>query len=656
MLEFILDGQSVTEPEGLRDLNHRIYYNEGLNGYLEQIDGQVSFYGSEYTYLRNRFFADGCSIVNVTIRNGLDVYEANIFLNDAEWYPDLNKVECELVDASYLSLIDNNQDIKAYLNVPRSKNDVDISAYTVVQTNLTMKEVSNTDTPTPADRYGIRVFDAFRFLIAFMSDGQLGFVSDYFNPETNPAQATQPRNPTLMTGYSVRTGPQVDPDDEEWPYISFEELYTDINKIYNITFSIEQIAGVPTIRIEPKGYFRNNIQTIVLPDSLEVRQSADRDSYYQLVKFGSNDPETKEFDYYPEEPLQSWRKEEYHLGGQCNTKSTLDLQLRVLITDPNVIMDALPISVGGQDNDENDEDIFLIVFDGNNETIRNPHPVLANTFFYNNRLSNLAVANNWGDGVPFPIYQFLGADDNQAKVGNFSTTNLTVCALDNLGRAFGEFQSTIYPYGFDPNNNIVQGNITTACVNPATYYEVPSTGVYTVNARLILSGSALVIRIARFDQTDILQEQPVIWNAPQNSQGSFILPLPTFFFTEITGGATFAAQTGDKLCITFEGIGIQPVPVGGGFIDIHDGSFMEVPGRGLITKTYNPADNWLLMSETTCPIPADWWRQFRQNWHALIQLTYATGQAFGYVKEIKRPIYSGDAEVSIVSKFADVTR
>lgn len=661
MLEFLLDGQAVTEPEGYKELRHRIYYNDGLNGYLEQFDGSLMFYGDEYKYLRNRFFADGCAISELVIINGIDTYRGNIFLNDAEWEPDLGKVTCEIVDASFLSLIDNNKEIKAYLNVPRSKNDVDISAFTVTQTNLTMKEATSSDSPTPADRYGVRVYDAFKFLIAFMSDGQIGFASEYFLPETSPSNATEPRNPTLITGYSIRTGPQIDPDDEQWPYISFEELYEDVNKLYNITFSMEVLNGMPTMRIEPKAYFKTIEQGLLISDAAGIKQESYRDSYYQLMKFGTPNAETDDYFYYPNERFQSWRKEEYHLGGQCNTKATLDLELKTLLADPNKVMRSLPISVGGLDDDQNDDEVCVIVFDGNNETIRNTHPVITGAFYYNDRLSNLSVANQWGDGVPFPIFIFLGADDDQAQVSNFGTTAVTVCGLDgDFGSGFAQLQSTVYPFGYDPNGNIVQGTITTNCVNPATYYEVPVTGIYTVNTRLILTGCALVIRIQRRDASDVLYSGPennvIIYSAPTDQNGSFIFPIPSFFATEITGSATFAANLGDKLSIRFEGIGIAPVPSPCGALDLLAGSFMEIPGRGLITKTYNPADNYLLKSAVNYPIPADWWRNFRNNWHQLITMTYNTGQASGYVDEISRPIYRGDAEVSIVSKFANVTR
>jgi hypothetical protein len=650
MLEFLLDGQAVTEPEGLTQLRHRIYFNTGLNGYLEQFDGPVMFYGDQYKYLRNRLFVDGCAIAEVVIRNGIDTYRGNIFLNDAEWEPDLGKVTCEIVDASFLSLIDNNKDIKAYLNVPRSKNDVDISAFTVTQTDLVFKEHEiGVDTPTPPNRSGVRVYDAFKFLLAFMSDGQIGFASNYFLPETNPANATAARNPTLITGHEIREG-----DDEIWPYISFQQLYEDINKLYNVSFSMETVNGVPTMRIEPRSYYTASTAVSFLQHANGVKQSCVRESYYQLMKFGDSG-EADNSAFYRPITFRGWTKEEYHLGGQCNTKEILDLQLKTVIINTNTIQGCLPYGAGNPQNqinppyDNYEEDTFLVIFDGNNETVTNVTPAFPAYQYYNARLFNSEVADRWVGAVPFPIFLFLGANLNGARAARtFDYTPPYIPISLITEGAFFTFNSTAFPEGFDPNGNVSFSTANYSLAPTVTYnggntiYTAPINSIYTVSVRILLNpfidyAAIANIFMVRFDSINALGlEYIVVPIAGLSFQGGVWV---------WEGSYTFYCDAGDRLAI-----------MGVNTDQILSGSYFQVNDAFEVTKTYDVESNWLLKSECMYPIPADWWRNFRNNWHQLITMTYNTGQASGYVDEISRPIYSGDAEVSIVSKFANVTR
>lgn len=688
MLEFRLDGQSVTEPEGLRELSHRIYYNQGLNGYLEQFDGSISFYGSEYTYLRNRLFTDGCSISTVTIRNGIDTYTANIFLNDAEWYPDLSKVDCELVDSSFLSLIDNNKDIKAYLNVPRSKNDVDISAFTTVQTDLSFgeNEVGVGLNPTP-NRSGVRLYDAFKFLVAFMSDGQIGFASDYFSPETNPSNPSPERNPTLIVGREIRTG-----DGDDWPYISFQELYDDARKLYNLTFSMEVNAGVPTLRIEPRAYYRSSQTAIQLPSAEGVKQMAVAESYYQLMKFGDIE-DVDETGFFPNATFMSWSEEEYHLGGQCNTKEILDLQMDTLSINTNAVQSVLPITtqnIVNPPSEDYDDSLFLVIFDGNNQAIVNVNPIDPDKRYYNERLTNSEVANRWGDGVPFPIYLFLGQSNNFAN-GMLTITNYVYGTIPAAQFIMGETlfgqvpliaalncNDDTFPNGADPNGLYSITNATPHTSNPgpfpapspqtASRYTAPFNAVYTVRFTGIikavithtgqLGGYGVSFQV--FDSSNVFKSEIYF---PASLQP----PAPEYGIGANAWdvSANFFLVTGDYVIVTvfdpWNYTSNVSAPQETELLVFRGARFIIEDPLGGNWKTFDPATNWLFQTNCSYPIPDDWWRQFRANWHSLINITYNTGQAFGYVNEIRRPIYPTDsnkgiAEVSIVSKFADVTR
>ena len=295
------DFAITREPDGLRELKHRVYFAVDLNGYLEEINGDLTFWGAEYQYLRSRFRNGACSIVPVTLYDGCGLtLEGNLFLNDAEWRPDICSVTCQVVDAGFLSLIDNNMGIKAYVNVPRSKNDVDISAYVSVQTDLEFKAAIIAD-PSATGRQGVRVYDVYKMLIAFMTDGLLEFESDFLTPDDTE---TTLRVPTLITADELRNGRS----EALFPYISFEDFHKDMARLYNLSFNVQN--GV--FRVEPDAYFRQSSDVMTMANPSEINQRSDEKSFYQKVKFGSQSDEEEDFDYYPNITFLGFQQEEYH--------------------------------------------------------------------------------------------------------------------------------------------------------------------------------------------------------------------------------------------------------------------------------------------------------------------------------------------------------
>lgn len=659
-----LDFTIVGQPDGLSELSHRIYYSNELSGYLEEFAGQLTFYGDEYTYLRRRFFSDGCAVIPIVLTDGVGLQlTANLFLNDATWQIDRQAVTCEVVDDSYLSLIDNNKGIKAFVNVPRSKNDLPITA--VAQTDLIFKAydvVNNLD--TPADRHGVRVYDALRTLIEFMSDGLIGFESDFFNTDDDPA-VNRPRIPTLLTGRAIRTGA-----DDSFAFISFEELFIDLNKLYNLAFAVERTTSGPVLRIEPKSYFREVSTSLSLPNVYSIQQTSDQSSFYSKVSYGS--AKVDEFIFYPggalppSLPFVQWSQEEYHLGGQCNKDVFLDLELKTLITDTNVIMRCLPY---GASNPQSlvtppdsgyDDDIFLVLFDANNETITSESALDADQRIYNGRLINSEVAQRWGDGIPYPIYLFLdGVTNNDAKgvvlADAVIDTNplppffLTQWFFDNIQfstyNAIMEFPVRAVPFGYDPQNNMADGVVTTGF--DATWYEAPNTGIYTIVARVISDGDMRSMIIAQVRAGALVQTSDIFLPAQED-----IIYINRTFDLSVT----VAAAAGDRFYVVCSGAGSvaysPPIPAIPPIIKA--GSFMEVFASGnQITQTYDPQSNYLINSSFNYPIPSTDWQFFNANRFGVINATHSFGVVTGFLKEASRKLYTGSTDFILRSRFAE---
>jgi len=292
---------------------------------------------------RGLFFENGSQpVVPCVITIDGRVVNVNIFLNDVIWSLDDCVASVEFVDNTYTSYIENNKEIKAYLNVPRSKNDVDISAYTTVTTGCSFLGYETGVDTTSTGREGIRLYDAFKFMIAFISDGEMDFDSIYMATESDPALPSNNRNPTLFDPAEIRNG-----GGSAHPYISFEDLISDTYSMYNVHFGIEmQANGRPLFRIEQPEYFRTSTSGITIDNARGVKQQSDVSKFYQLVKIGSAEV-LDTHPYYDPIQLFSWNQEEYHLGGKCNNQSILDIQNVTIISDTNIIQDALPIPSGG---------------------------------------------------------------------------------------------------------------------------------------------------------------------------------------------------------------------------------------------------------------------------------------------------------------------
>lgn len=657
------DFTIVGQPDGLSELRHRIYYSNELSGYLEEFAGQLTFYGDEYTYLRRRFFADGCAVIPIVLTDGVGLQlTANLFLNDATWQIDRQAVTCEVVDDSYLSLIDNNKGIKAFVNVPRSKNDLPITA--VEQTDLLFKAydvVNNLD--TPADRYGVRVYDALRTLVEFMSDGLIGFESDFFNTDDDPA-VNRPRIPTLLTGRAIRTGA-----DDSFVFISFEELFIDLNKLYNLAFAVERTTSGPVLRIEPKSYFREVSTSLALPNVYSIQQTSDQSSFYSKVSYGS--AKVDEYIFYPggalppSLPFVQWSQEEYHLGGQCNKDVFLDLELKTLITDTNVIMRCLPYGASNPQSlvtppdSSYDDDIFLVLFDANNETITSESALSADLRIYNGRLINSEVAQRWGDGIPYPIYLFLdGVTNNDAKGG--LTANVTLdfsiappiwiaqWANDNIPFTvyylMMQFPVRTPPTGYDSNTNMADGVISTM---QATWYEAPNTAIYTINTELYYDGDMRGFVIVQLRGGSFVQASEPFYNDPDN--------IP-FVNRSARGTFTVAAAAGDRFYVVcvLAGQAAYPPPAPVFPPILKPDSFMEVFASGnQITQTYDPQSNYLVNSSFNYPVPSTDWQFFNSNRFGTINVTHGFGVVTGFLKEASRNLYNGSTDFVLRSRFAE---
>jgi len=466
MFRFYLDNTLVSDPINWADFTETIEFDETLKALLPKYENKLTFSGSGYAYLYSQFKTNGyCKLVQLKVDYQCDansgystILNGFIFISDAIF--NLNKftVECDVMDNNYGSKIFNNKSIKAKLNVGKSKNGLTI---TPCSYNDIRMFTPSTGVYSATTRRVYDIGDAFRFLITFMTDGDVGYESNFLTTFTDLYGVEGLK---LTTGQEIRLHDQLTA-----PFISFEELFHEIDIKYPLGFTIIDVSGVPTIKIEEIAYFKNTTPSINIANIDNLKQSFNSQILFSKIKFGSTFLNYDGFQYhYPQIRFFSFADEEYHLQGKCNIDRTLDLTGDI-ISDTNLIEGCFATDTNNSTYDNNLFFIQTIFYDpgGYTRATAAVDPV-TNTlpFFYNKNLQNNFIAERYnlqGDIALYlgsaddlfraekTVYQDISADF--AGVGLINPTP-TVSALilfenDSTGGNFdvnGNYNNTTFRY------------------------------------------------------------------------------------------------------------------------------------------------------------------------------------------------------------------
>ncbi len=423
-----LNGINVTgDAIGVEEIKERIYWDEDARGLLFDFEGEITFTGNTYRFLQQRFREDydnpvPLNIVAYNPHSGAfeTVVNGLVFTSDCEFNLYEKTVSCQIVDRGFFAKIRNNVNIGFSLGAPDSKLGVDISSLFSL-TDLRAILLMNSPTPTVGVnpsffRRSMTAFDALAYLVATMSDGEVSFASNFLTPVVGQ------ETPHILSGRQLR-GDIIDIG----PVVSWNELFGDLSKLYNLAFAIEEYnVGQWRIRVEPIDYFRQS-QSIQLFDvEAGVTESIDTSMLYASAIAGSS--ETREdfdkpqtaiglvisggtWNYMPKTPFIFQWQEDYYFQYKSNVDSEWDLRCSVLITHSNIIYYVMSMFIFVAPNDADFDDsydtkAFLISafykdFTGSASTPNLNgvgNPVLFNVF--NNAISNYNVMVANAEGIP----------------------------------------------------------------------------------------------------------------------------------------------------------------------------------------------------------------------------------------------------------------
>lgn len=471
MMQFLLDDLLFDDPIDWRELETTIKRDFVYNSVLANQDLDINFTGDAYDYLYTKLNTEGfCSKVKFVVQSSTDgitystLLRGNLFLSDCVFNERTCNVSCNIEDNSFFAMINNNKSLKTVINAGQSKNGVAITVapvYVVDFLNIYTLGLSRT-----VNCY--RVYDAFEYLIKFMSDGKLQFKSDYLQTTSftdfyeGYITGKGWKGLAITTGWNIRNGNTI-PDDYSQSEFSFDDLFKEIDRRIPLVLTVENpYSENPTVRIENRNFQYTNQTTFNASNVYEVISKVDTKSLYAGVNVGTSI--TSDIGPYPERiHFFGYNDEQYIVQAECNIDTILDLRCD-WVTSSNVITDTLN---GNQSYDGN---LFLVETDyslGDTWNLNQLGMITAPVpFFFNSNLTNNYILNRYRNGIPGNLRSFTGVTGD----GLMNSTELTA----------------------QPIGLLTTLTATTVIANVGGYwnavdrYTAPLSGVYTFN----LTGTA----------------------------------------------------------------------------------------------------------------------------------------------------------------------
>ncbi len=634
LYQFYLDGVLlVNEPKGWGELVTNIQRQTDIKGIFQTQDVTLTFTGDGYDILRTKFNTNFCLQTDIEIWEYRDteyvlMFSGIIFVSACKVYDNECIIESTVEDNSFFAKIYNNKSIEAYVQVGTSKNLV---SYTGAVTETFQTFNVCTTFWNAQDREGVTPFEAFRSLIAFMTDDTVDFESSLF--DVGGEWNTDTKRLLITTGIKVgSTDPLVYGNgDKLINKFSFLTLFQEMDKNCNIGLMVDTTGARPKIIIESNSFFYNDDRLMLLDNVNGLKIYVDEEKLYGKVRFGSTTtlpgsvcpdpvfPESQEF--------LSFRDEEYYVLGQCNIDSELNL-VRNWIVSSNIIQSITPPLT----ETIYDENIILIVCEkvgGVQRAIQgNPFSLLlATPRFFNEDLLNHKVAARYLGGVPNSIAVSLNNVTDECEVGRVGLNYPGVGTPLRVSTAFTSTYSPVdyndktTPPFFDTNNRFTLATDRYTC-------GAASGGLYAIQVEQVVNVSAY-IQETPFN-TDATQHHYINFQFKINHFDSLLNPLATYNFhplriysyqpfnptplfgdsTLITQSPLFVMEAGDFITVSLimDVIKVGTIFRGDFFINLLDGVFRTAftsKGGGDL-QAYDPTDYPVYKYEFSYPIsPTD---------------------------------------------------
>lgn len=489
MFKFYLDSTEVQQPRGWEDLKSTLKRDDGLNAVLLSIDADLEFSGDAYTLLADKLETDGfCSTVSISIHQHCygetykEIITGTIFLTDVIFNERTCIAKTKLEDSSYFAKINANKKIKTSPDSGRSKLEASITAATVY-------EVDMYDLDNVSMAYNVatvRVEEAFRYLIDFMSDGTIGFTSTTFGI------GGQWEGLCVTTGARIRTGNAI-----QWTAFSFDELFNEVNARIPITLTVENPYTSPVIRIEDRDYYYAATIALDIDNIYEISSRCETSKLYSSINVGSSVVDDTVTLSFPEDiDYFGFKEEEYFFRTSCNSNEAGSIEaVGEWAVSSNIIEKCItPILDQAYDDTIFILDTVLTSSVAGRTYNSNFLQLSPAVYYYNERLTNRYILDRYNGGIPGTAARYTGTlGDGLFKA--FRSSNLNFPAT-----------TTVYsPFAF-----------TNVATNTGGYYDGTDTftaliaGVYKFRTLIVFNvdtnpvSTGLSAKINHYDSSNAL--------------------------------------------------------------------------------------------------------------------------------------------------------
>ena len=297
--KFYIDSQLTDQPDNDTELVTTIKRDSDLGGMLITQDVTLVYSAnnnpeagtiSGYAYLKAAFDSGTCNEVSVEIRDEEGATETYQVYIGVMKVPSMTVKEgvinlsTKIDDNSFYSYIKNNRNIPFNLYATKSKNGVTIIPPQIYEVDMFVSATGVYHSTAGNTFRGYRIYDVFKFVLQAISDGVVGFESDFL--QNAPGASLSPNDPIqlfLFDGAAL-SNPNTNPS----LLVTFDQLLREVNKAKNLSFYIDQTdPSAPVFRLEPVEWFYNGLNVYEFDEPLEILTSVKSTKIYGTVKVGA---------------------------------------------------------------------------------------------------------------------------------------------------------------------------------------------------------------------------------------------------------------------------------------------------------------------------------------------------------------------------------